>query len=245
MRNDTLHRPLPLALAAGTSLPPPLPSPMPSDVTVWLVDARTQSDAALRQAPAVLSPPEERRAAGLLREADRRCYVTAHVALRTLLGARLGVAPGNVRITREPCRSCGSCDGDHGRPVTGDGRVHFSLSHAGPLALLALGPAPVGVDVEELPQPRTVGLVGGRLHPREAAELAGLTEGERPAAFARCWVRKEAYLKGIGVGLARDVSLDYLGTGPTPPDGPPGWSLTDVEVPRGFAAAVAVSSPTG
>lgn len=190
MRNDTLHRPLPLALAAGTSLPPPLPSPMPSDVTVWLVDARTQSDAALRQAPAVLSPPEERRAAGLLREADRRCYVTAHVALRTLLGARLGVAPGNVRITREPCRSCGSCDGDHGRPVTGDGRVHFSLSHAGPLALLALGPAPVGVDVEELPQPRTVGLVG-----------AGCTRARR-----RSWPvsrRANARRPSPGAGCAR------------------------------------------
>ena len=53
------------------------------------------------------------------------------------------------------------------------------------------------------------------------------------------WTRKEAYLKGIGTGLARGVAADYLGaTGLAPL--PAGWSVLDVPVPDGHAAAAAV-----
>ncbi|MET9427114.1 4'-phosphopantetheinyl transferase superfamily protein [Streptomyces sp. NPDC003036] len=82
--------------------------------------------------------------------------------------------------------------------------------------------------------------VRSALQPAEARELAALPEAERPAAFARAWVRKEAYLKGIGTGLGRSPSLDYVGTGPDPADGPPGWRVSDVVVPEDFTAAVAV-----
>ncbi|MEV4947176.1 4'-phosphopantetheinyl transferase superfamily protein [Streptomyces sp. NPDC053755] len=237
----------PRPLGPATAAPGPAPVPSGSEgptVAVWLVDAREQGDAAARMAPGVLDPAETRRAASFVRDADRRCYVTAHVALRFLLGARLGIAPGRVRLTREPCRACASCDGSHGRPVTEDGPVHFSLSHGGDLALVALGPVPLGVDLEPLPSPRTVRAITGQLHPDEVAELAALPRSARPAAFARAWVRKEAYLKGLGVGLARGVALDYVGTVPTAPQRLPGWSMTDLTVPEGFAAAMAVTSPT-
>lgn len=46
------------------------------------------------------------------------------------------------------------------------------------------------------------------------------------------------------MGLARDPALDYLGTGPVPVS-PPGWSVADVAVPAGFAAAVARTTTAG
>ncbi|MBW1603876.1 4'-phosphopantetheinyl transferase superfamily protein [Streptomyces sp. JJ66] len=199
--------------------------------SLWLVDARQLGAAALRLARTVLDAGEQRRAAAFRREEDRRCWVTAHVALRLLLGARQGVAPAAVRLEREPCAVCGGSDG---RPVAPDSGLWFSLSHSGDLALLAFGAAPVGVDVEAVPEPAVVAELAGRLHPRETAG----PEAERAASFARLWVRKEAYLKGLGVGLARDPALDYLGTGPVPA-APARWSVADVAVPAGFAAAVA------
>lgn len=208
-----------------------------ASTAVWLVDTDEQDGAAARLAPEVLDPAEHRRAAAFAREKDRRRYVAAHVALRVLLGSWLDLAPGRVRITRAPCPSCG---GPHGRPLSGDGPVHFSLSHSDRLALIALGPVPVGADVEALPPESAVRELAGQLHPREAAELAALAPEERPAAFGRVWVRKEAYLKGLGIGLSRGLALDYVGTGDTPASGLPGWSLTNVAVPPGFSAAVAV-----
>ncbi|MCX4782965.1 4'-phosphopantetheinyl transferase family protein [Streptomyces sp. NBC_01264] len=213
--------------------------PPTASTAVWLVDTDAQDRAAARLAPEVLDPVEQQRAAAFKREVDRRRYVASHVALRLVLGAWLDLPPGRVRITRAPCPGCG---GPHGRPVSEDGPVHFSLSHSDRLALLAVGPVPVGADVEALPTASAVAELAGQLHPREIAELEALAPEERPAAFGRVWVRKEAYLKGLGIGLARGLSLDYVGAGDTPADGLPGWSLTNVAVPPGFAAAVAVTT---
>ncbi|WP_324290404.1 4'-phosphopantetheinyl transferase family protein [Streptomyces sp. H27-H1] len=80
------------------------------------------------------------------------------------------------------------------------------------------------------------------LHPREAAELASLSPGERSAAFTRVWTRKEAYLKGLGVGLSGNPAADYVGSGAVPTR-LPGWTLTDVLVPEGHRAALALHTP--
>lgn len=212
------------------------PSGLTEMPALWIVDAVRHGDGAERLAPAILDTGEQRRAERFVRPADRRCYVAAHVALRILLGDRMGVDPRDVRIVRESCPSCG---GPHGRPATGGG-VHFSLSHSRDVSLLAFAAVPLGVDVQAVPDGEATAEIRAMLHPVEARELAALPAADRPAAFARTWTRKEAYLKGEGIGLARDLSLDHVGTGPVPRPGPAGWSLTDVQVPAGYAAAVAV-----
>ncbi|MFE4922502.1 4'-phosphopantetheinyl transferase family protein, partial [Streptomyces sp. NPDC056661] len=210
-----------------------LPSWPARTPALWIVDAVRHGDRAERLAPGILDAGEQRRAESFVASADRRCYVAAHVALRILLGARLGVEPHDVRMVREPCPSCG---GPHGRPAT-DGGVHFSLSHSRDLSLLAFAAVPLGVDVEAVPASEAAAEIGAMLHPAESRELAALPASDRPAAFARAWTRKEAYLKGEGIGLARDLSLDHLGTGPVPRPGPAGWTVADVLVPAGYAAA--------
>ncbi|WP_373429258.1 4'-phosphopantetheinyl transferase superfamily protein [Streptomyces sp. V4I23] len=83
------------------------------------------------------------------------------------------------------------------------------------------------------------------LHPRGAAELAACPPVDHPAAFARAWTRKEAYPKGPGTGLGRDLRADHLGTSPHAPARIPGWSVSGVSVPAGHEAAVAVRAATG
>jgi 4'-phosphopantetheinyl transferase len=101
------------------------------------------------------------------------------------------------------------------------------------------------VDVEALPGAAVVADLASVLHPGERAELDALPADRRVAAFAGIWTRKEAYLKGIGTGLGRDPALDYLGgTGLAP--APPGWTVTDLDVGPGHAAAFAVQGvPVG
>ncbi|MFE2745353.1 4'-phosphopantetheinyl transferase family protein [Streptomyces scopuliridis] len=223
-------------------------------LSVWIVDAVREGADAAGLAPGVLDAGERQRAAAFHRSADRRCYVAAHVSLRLLLGAYLGQDPAAVRLVREPCPSCG---GPHGRPVAEGREVRFSLSHSGDLALIALADTPVGADVERIPALDMVTETASALHPAEVAELAALPEADRPGGFARVWVRKEAYLKGLGTGLARGLSLDYVGTGTGARTGtgtsaggsagatavPPGWTLIDITAPEGFVAAAAVQAP--
>ncbi|MFB7501139.1 4'-phosphopantetheinyl transferase family protein [Streptomyces sp. NPDC056161] len=198
---------------------------------LWLVHADP------RAAPTSLDAGERRRALSFTRPEIRSRYVSAHTALRRLLAERLGVAPGQVAFTREPCPVCGA---PHGRPAVAGGTAHFSLAYSGGLCLIALADTPVGVDMECIPSPRVVAGLVPELHPSERAELAALPEDERALAFARTWVRKEAYLKGLGTGLARGLTLDYVGTGPTPTAGLPGWTVEDVTVDVSRAAAVAL-----
>ncbi|MEV6110143.1 4'-phosphopantetheinyl transferase superfamily protein [Streptomyces sp. NPDC051940] len=202
---------------------------------LWLVPS---SGPAGGEGAELLDAQEGARLRSLRREADRRTYLAAHVTLRRVLGERLGVPPEDVVFEREPCVSCGA---PHGRPrvAGGAGGVHFSLSHSGELALVGLAGAPLGVDVEAFPAPPVVADLVTALHPAEQAELTALPERERVAAFTRVWVRKEAYLKGLGAGVVRSVALDHVGAGPSPAPLPAPWTLRDVPCPPGYGAAVA------
>ncbi|WP_242579195.1 4'-phosphopantetheinyl transferase superfamily protein [Streptomyces sp. MST-110588] len=185
----------------------------------------------------VLDAAERRRAATFVRPVDRDVYIASHSALRRLLGAYLDRDPAALRFVREPCPCC---DAPHGRPALAGAPLHFSLSHTRGLALLGFARTPIGVDIETLTAPEVVDEVASVLHPQERAELAALPPAGRAAAFARCWTRKEACLKGMGTGLAGDLMTTTLvGTGPDPAP-VEGWETVDVPVPEGYAAACAV-----
>ncbi|WP_328718445.1 4'-phosphopantetheinyl transferase superfamily protein [Streptomyces sp. NBC_00247] len=206
---------------------------------LWSVRPRGEEPAG----PVVLDESERERAAAFRRPQDRAMYLASHTALRVLLGGVLALPPARVTLVRLACPGCGAL---HGRPAVAGpagGRVHFSLSHTDGLALVALAARPVGVDVERLPSVATAMDVSTALHPAERAELERMAATERPAAFARCWTRKEAYLKGTGEGLAGEaLGGAYLGTGPSPGAQPVGWTVVDAEVPAGFAGAYAVAA---
>lgn len=233
----TATAPRPLLLSRTLTDPGPAHAVLvAASPQLWLVDTTAYRQHAVRHAPGTLDSQELARAAEFALAADRDSYVCAHVALRRLLGAYLGLAPREVTVERAPCAHC---DEPHGRPVLPGGALHFSLSHCTGISLLAFADAPVGVDVEELVRPEVIAETADVLHPREAAELALMPPGERPLAFTRVWTRKEAYLKGLGVGLSEDPAADYVGSGPAPAR-MPGWSLADVRVPEGHCAALAL-----
>jgi 4'-phosphopantetheinyl transferase len=172
------------------------------------------------------------------RPGDRARYVVAHAALRQLLGHYLDLAPADIVYRREACPRCG---GPNGRPVVDQAPpgLHFSLSTRGHVILIAVATAPVGVDVEAVALPDVAGRVAELLHPAERAELVAAAPSERAMVFTRLWTRKEAYLKGVGVGVAHGLALEYLGfegRAAAPSD----WSVLEVPVPDPYLSAAAV-----
>ncbi|MEU7489485.1 4'-phosphopantetheinyl transferase superfamily protein [Streptomyces sp. NPDC042319] len=183
-----------------------------------------------------LDAREQARGRSFTRPHDGVLYVSAHIALRRVLGHYLGLAPDRVPFVREPCPGCG---GPHGRPAVAhpDPPLHFSLSHSSGMVLVAVASETVGADVERRPRPGTVEVCTRSLHPAERAEIEDVPPPGRCAAFGRVWTRKEAYLKALGTGLSRSPAADYLGADAA--RRPPGWSVLDLDCGPHHDGAVA------
>ena len=201
---------------------------------------------ALDELPAedmTLDAQEIRLAQRLQSPLDRRRFVAAYTALRTALAERLESDPAELRFGRAPCNQCGQ---PHGRPVVlGPGRslarragLQFSLSQSGSHALIAIAEVPVGADIEALPNALMCKRLAALLHPREQALIVGAPEEHQQILFTRLWCRKEAYLKGLGVGFGHDTTEGYLSS----LEHTPGWRVQNIDAPDGFAAAVAAAT---
>jgi 4'-phosphopantetheinyl transferase len=112
----------------------------------------------------------------------------------------------------------------HGKPhLPLSPELRFNLSHSHELALVAVAlDREVGVDIERLrPLPRFAAVADRFFPPSEPAPTD-------ETDFFRRWTRVEALLKARGVGL--------YGASTDPADE---WTIEEIPVPNGFAAAVA------
>lgn len=90
--------------------------------------------------------------------------------------------------------------GEHGQLSLRDDPRYLSLSHSGPVTVLAVSDKPVGVDLEQV---REVPEVIARRFFSESMkeELEAAPEETKPETFFRLWTCLEAALKADGRGL--------------------------------------------
>ena len=172
------------------------------DCAVWQVALDAPMPASWRS---TLSRAELQRAARFAFEKDRLRYEAAHGALRELLAPNAQRRAGDLRFEAGPFGKPGLAD------VPG---LEFNLSHSQDLAVVAIGGEPLGVDVEV---PRTVddlwALSEAHFTEAEQDALARVDTSSRAEAFLRCWTRKEACLKALGLGLSLDTRTLEVGLG--------------------------------
>ncbi|MFE2430667.1 4'-phosphopantetheinyl transferase family protein [Streptomyces sp. NPDC059373] len=161
----------------------------------------------------LLDAVERQRACALPTTLLRRRFVVRRALVKQAIALRTGLPVQGVTISTDR----------YGRPeLAGHPRTRFSVSHCGPLAVLAMtgDGSPVGVDVERVRADRATGrMLRYALTPRERAAVTGLAPRERPLAFHAVWTAKEAVAKATGRGVARcftEVDVDLA----TPTDGP-------------------------
>jgi 4'-phosphopantetheinyl transferase len=94
--------------------------------------------------------------------------------------------------------------------------------------------------VELMSQEQPHGDALAALHPEERSLLDSVSPPLRREAFYRCFVRKEAYLKGLGLGLAVEPGEVFVGFGAAPELRD--WTVRDLNVGAGHAAAVALET---
>ncbi len=234
--------------------PPPLKA---NEVHAWVIHLAGEGTVE----PDVLSAEERARAARFHRDEDRQRYVRSHIALRVILAHYLKVAPSEIAFETEPL----------GKPIIRPDRnplnLSFNLAHSSELAVVALTLGRrVGVDVEAWRSEAVEHAVMQRFCTTDEVEAIQRSAADaRPAAFFRCWTRKEAYLKAVGCGLVdevRDVQvwdgkdgttaglpgdLSAIGAGkilktlPERLDAVQRWAVYDLAVPGGYSGAVVVA----
>lgn len=127
------------------------------------------------------------------REPDRRLSVAVVLLLMEGLEKEYGLAGPPVFAF-----------GPNGKPFLADHpEIHFNLSHCPRAALCVLGDAPVGCDIEAVPNELDWDVCR---HCFNDAEQASIRASDNPPlAFTEHWTRKEAYLKWTGEGLCDDL----------------------------------------
>jgi len=178
----------------------------------------------------------------MLNARDGELWRRSRGLLRALLGRYLQRDPSALRFI----------GGEHGKPALAPdtdelqasesqsdappARLCFNMSHSAQWALYAFSATgAVGVDVEVARRPvDEVAIAARMLGPAVAQRLRALDPASRQREFLRAWVRHEAALKCLGVGIG--------GAG-TEASEPEPW-VADIELGAPDAtAAVATAQP--
>lgn len=135
---------------------------------------------------------------------DAARHLAGRALARRMLRAAFGL-DGAVEFARSP----------YGKPFCPEVTADFSISHSGSMVWVALCQcASVGIDVEKIrPLPDAAELTS-MLHPQEQKDLLSLPQAELQTAFYRCWTRKEAVIKAVGMGLSMPLKSFSVHTGP-------------------------------
>jgi 4'-phosphopantetheinyl transferase len=177
-------------------------------------------------------------------------FIAGRAALRILLAQLIGKSPQEISFAYT----------ENGKPYIPDlmSAVTFNVSNSEDLCLIAVGPfAHIGVDIEHISEDREFEDMARRFFSAgEATGIMQLPEELRAAAFFACWTRKEAFVKAHGVGLVYGLDQFEVAVSPNEPtcllsiaqtsahakglNDPKEWSLFNLNVDDGFAAALAV-----
>lgn len=199
----------------------------------------------LEVAEGLLSDEEKARGRSFVTAALRHRFVAGRARLRSLLGAHLGLDPHTLVFAENA----------FGKPRLADRpSVHFSLSHSGDQAVLAVSnQREIGIDIECVRPLDHLDLARRYFHPNEVSAIEAVKAAdEQLLAFFRIWTLKEAVVKAIGKGLS--IPLDTfdvsIATSPpamvlSPEGAPPTWWLHQTTGAYCLALAVPGSGEVG
>lgn len=173
------------------------------EVHLWRVLMSLTPAGQTDSAREVLAPDERERADQFHFDRDRRRYIEARAALRQILAGYAGTRPSAVTFAAGP----------HGKPqlVNVSSPIRFSTARSGRVGLIAVAcDADVGVDVELIVDDFPWREVATRVFTSlELQPIEAMAEREQVRGFVRAWVRKEAWAKATGLGIAHVLDSDH------------------------------------
>lgn len=202
---------------------------LPTSLDADLILADTAADAEWARTDLSTLTEQEKNYATEFEPDAGAVWAAGRVILRHVLGAHLDQDPAGIEIRLDSA----------GKPRIAE--CEFSVTRARRLVLVAVSEDPVGVDLEAVPSHDVAAEAMALLHPKEQSDLAEVDDSRLAEDFVRVWARKEAFLKALSTGLARDPGMDYIGAAVSPASPHPDVDIHDVEsgIPAGYRAAIA------
>jgi len=187
---------LPERAGAGASIR----KPAAGEVHIWEESLDVES-ARLGEFEQYLSPDEHLKAAHFRFPVHRSRFIAGRGLLRSILARYLSCSPAELIFNYS----------DLGKPYIGDERqppIHFNVAHSEDRFILAIAVRAVGIDIEKIglsDRMELDSLAELVFSPDELAEWSSITALDRSIPFLTLWTRKEALLKGIGLGIAHHL----------------------------------------
>jgi len=215
-------------------MPRKFPQLFAHELHLWLVSLEKSTEE-LWDLWQLLTPTEKEKAHQFKFPALKNRFIVTQGTLRQLISAYLEIAPPQISFARQ----------HHGKPYISQiaTELKFNLSHAEHYALFAFAlQREVGVDIELIRKNFPIDDVCRRFfHPDEVKVLLNFTAMQRARMFFNYWVRKEAFIKAIGLGLF--CALNEFKIELTPQQSivwgeGTRWLLQELPVFSGYAAAV-------
>jgi len=228
-------------LADRGALLPPSHTPGTAAIQVWVLDDEWLG-LAERMFATTLSIEEQRRGATLARQHDGLRFRARRGLLRHLLSRYLGCRARDLQFLADA----------HGKPVLSslaEPALQFNAAQTDGATVLTFAGAEVGVDVQcRRPELNLDDIAAEVLSTSERSDLQSATREDRARCFFDTWVRKEALLKALGIGLLADAKqYTTQACAGTPrwrawrgDSELRGWTLFDLQLGNALHAAVAV-----
>jgi 4'-phosphopantetheinyl transferase len=216
-----------------------------NEIHVWIAEL-DQSVNQVREFEEILALEERRRAERFHFENDRNRFIVGHGILRRILGRYLGIEPCLLKFFR----------GAFGKlylPNDLNSRlINFNISHSGTIALFAFTRnREIGVDVEKVRPIANMDQISKLFFSkRENTVFQMLPSSQKTKAFYNCWVRKEAFIKAMGMGMFRPLDTFEVSLVPGKPAkllsnseksrAASRWTIYDIRATNGYVSAIAV-----
>lgn len=174
------------------SSPPEIDPPRDEAVHIWR-GSLDVDEGELACLSGFLDPDELKRASRFRFERHRSRFIAGRGLLRSILGEHLECGPRKIEFKYS----------SFGKPHLKDSDLCFNLAHAGDCYILAVCKKPVGIDIELRRSMLDLDALAEQVFSPAESQLWNTNRTNDK--FLSLWTRKEALLKGIGLGIANHV----------------------------------------
>jgi 4'-phosphopantetheinyl transferase len=215
-----------------------------NDIHIWVVDLDVWNLSCL-EAVQELSESEAKKAGRFHFKIHQNRYVKGRFMLRSVLGMYLDSDFYDQEFHANR----------HGKPALQkhpeDHSIRFNISNSENICVCAFSQnSEIGIDIEKIHDlPNMDQIIAASFTDKERRKFHSLSEPDLTRTFFQYWARKEALLKAMGMGMSYPLNkIDIAGNENSPQlvtkiegsDISNQWTILDMDICKGFAAALAL-----